>query len=453
MTDKKQTEERLPAEVRANILSNEQSIFFNVALFEQAQRVATMFANSTMVPEHFRNNVGNCMIGLNYAARLQADPFMVLQCLYVVHGRPGIEGKLVEAAINASGKYSEPLDYAWLDPEDKPVERHTVLNHKDFDGFGCQAFSIDAKSGKRVDGPKITWKLIKAEGWYDKTGSKWKTMPEMMFYYRAASWFGNKNCPELKLGMQTVEELKDMPIKLTRKQNGSYAATDFGKSVDEDLIKQFHNTVNDLEAVNQDNLTTFLSKSAETFNKSIEEIKVEAIKDFDGFWKQFRIWEDSQRGVSDDDRLRSEFINLRSAGFSTWVHKNLDRIVRAPSGIQKELNVKWSKFYSEPFPVKPGLVHELPEDAPPIVNGATGEILDQPVTTELESDVGQLSEELQTQLNYLADMRTFKAELNLAAYNRVLMVRNYQSMNDVPPEKQDEILVAMSSELDAQNTS
>jgi len=229
MMEKKKTKEEkpetLPAEVRANMLSTERSIFFNVALFEQAQRVAKMFADSTMVPNHFRNNIGNCMIALNYASRIEADPFMVFQSLYEVHGRPGIEGKLVEAIINASNKYSEPLQYEWLDPEDKIVARHIVLNHKEFKAFGCQAFSIDAKSGKRVDGPKITWELVKAEGWYDKQGSKWQTMAEMMFYYRAASWFGNKNCPELKLGMHTVEELEDI-IELRARQNGSYGTVD-----------------------------------------------------------------------------------------------------------------------------------------------------------------------------------------------------------------------------------
>ena len=241
--EKKQVEEKLPAEVRANMLSSEKSIFFNVALFEQAQRIATMFANSTLVPAHFRENVGNCMIGLNYAARLQADPFMVLQCLYVVHGRPGIEGKLVEAAVNQSAKYSEPLQYEWLDPKDEPVARYEVLNHKDFGEYGCQAFSIDAKSGKRVDGPKITWKLVKAEGWNEDkknrtTGatikSKWNTMPEMMFYYRAASWFANKNCPEVKLGMHTVEELDDV-VDLNKGQNGAYGVTDSAAALNEKI--------------------------------------------------------------------------------------------------------------------------------------------------------------------------------------------------------------------------
>ena len=216
-----QTEEKLPAKVRADMLSGEKSVFFNVALFEQTQRVATMFANSTMVPSQFRGNTGNCMIALNYSFRLQADPFMVFQCLYEIKGRPAIEGKLVEAIINQSGKYSEPLQYEWLNPEDKLVERHTVLTHKDFEAFGCQAYSTDAKSGKRVDGPKITWELVKAEGWYAKEGSKWRTMPEMMFYYRAASWFGNKNCPELKLGMHTVEEIEDI-VDLKPNRNGAF---------------------------------------------------------------------------------------------------------------------------------------------------------------------------------------------------------------------------------------
>jgi len=221
-------EEKLPAEVRANMLSGEKSIFFNVALFEQTQRVAHMFASSTMVPIQFRNNIGNCMIALNYAFRLQADPFMVMQTMYEVHGRPGIEGKLVEAIINQSGKYSEPLQYIWLDPADNEVKRSEVLRAQVPSDYGCQAYTIDQKSGKRVDGPKITWALIKAEGWHDKPGAdgkvtsnKWRTMPEMMFYYRAASWFANKNCPELKLGMHTVEELEEI-VELRPSRNGAY---------------------------------------------------------------------------------------------------------------------------------------------------------------------------------------------------------------------------------------
>lgn len=221
MTEEAVKYEVLPATERAAMLSNEESIFFNVAKFEQAQRIARMFADSTMVPDHFRGNIGNCMIGLNYAARIGADPFMVLQTMYIVHGRPGVEAKLVEAVINYSSKYSEPLQYEWLDENDEPTTRKDVLVGKK-DESGCQAWTVERKSGKKVIGPKITWALVKAEGWYDKPGpdktiktNKWRTMPEMMFYYRAASWFANKNCPELKLGMMTKEEIEDSTIDIT----------------------------------------------------------------------------------------------------------------------------------------------------------------------------------------------------------------------------------------------
>lgn len=217
---------KLPAEMRAQMLSNETSMFFNVALFEHGQRIAQMFAGSTMVPDHFKNNPGNCMIALNYASRIQADPFMMMQCMYVVHGNPGIEGKLVAALVNQSSKYSEPLEYQWIDANGQEVERHIVFGNNAKDGRGCRAVSVDAKSGKQVVGPTITWSIVHEEGWLGKSGSKWKTMPELMFMYRAASWFSNIHCPEVKLGMQTTEELGDI-VTLGKGPGGTYS-TDSG---------------------------------------------------------------------------------------------------------------------------------------------------------------------------------------------------------------------------------
>ena len=44
------------------------------------------------------------------------------------------------------------------------------------------------------------------EGWYSKNGSKWRTMPEQMLRYRAASFWCSTYSPELSMGMRTVEE-------------------------------------------------------------------------------------------------------------------------------------------------------------------------------------------------------------------------------------------------------
>lgn len=224
---KQEKEERLPAQVRAGMLADQKGMLYNVALFEHAQRVAQMYSASTMIPEHFKGNVGNCFIALNYAQRIGADEFMVMQNMYVVHGRPGIEGKLVIALVNGCGKYKRPGLYY--------EERGNLTSPKN-DEDGMRAYAFDATTGERVNGPWITWGVVKAEGWLSKTGSKWKTMSEIMFTYRAASWFANRHCPEVKMGMATVEELHD--IVEMKQVEGTYQP-DLAKKLDEATAPEF----------------------------------------------------------------------------------------------------------------------------------------------------------------------------------------------------------------------
>lgn len=47
------------------------------------------------------------------------------------------------------------------------------------------------------------------KGWFSKDGSKWRTMPELMLRYRAASFFGRLYAPDILYGMQTTEEVED----------------------------------------------------------------------------------------------------------------------------------------------------------------------------------------------------------------------------------------------------
>jgi hypothetical protein len=52
--------------------------------------------------------------------------------------------------------------------------------------------------------------VAKLEGWIDKNGSKWRTMPEQMLRYRSAMWLARLYAPECLMGMSTVDELEDM---------------------------------------------------------------------------------------------------------------------------------------------------------------------------------------------------------------------------------------------------
>jgi hypothetical protein len=252
------------------------SLFFNVAKFEHAQRVARVLMASTIVPEHFRNNIGNCVIALNYAERIQADPFMVMQNMYIVHGRPGVEGKLIIALINQSGKYSEPLKFRFDGTGDE---------------YGCTAYTRDAKSGELVEGTKITAKLVKAEGWDKPKGqfpSKWTTMPDLMYRYRAASWFASTNCPELKLGMSTVEEINDF-VDLVPNKNGKYSAPEPEPINTEKFTSLVNSKKCDFEK-----LAEFITLSAKNLGRSEDELKALAQDNFEDFWRDFEKWSAKQ---------------------------------------------------------------------------------------------------------------------------------------------------------------
>lgn len=161
--------------------------------FEHLWRVAQLFASSRMVPESFQDKPADCLIACQMAIRLGVDPFMFMQNTYVYKGKPGMEGKLAIALINSSGLFRGPLRFELAGTGDD---------------FGCVAWAVVKDTGERVEGPRVSIRTAKAEGWYAQN-KKWQTIPDLMLQYRAGTWFGRLICPERLMGMQTVEELRD----------------------------------------------------------------------------------------------------------------------------------------------------------------------------------------------------------------------------------------------------
>ena len=162
-------------------IRDQNEMLFNIEKFEQAQRVAKIFASSSFVPESFRGNIPNCFIALNMACRLGIDPYMVFQNLYVVHGKPGLQAQLVIAMVNLSGPFKDPIQW-------------------EFEGSGkgrkCTAYGVLRSTGNRCEA-SVTWELVEAEQWDKKAGSKWKTIPDQMFRYRSATFLARLYCPEV----------------------------------------------------------------------------------------------------------------------------------------------------------------------------------------------------------------------------------------------------------------
>ena len=177
----------------AEIKNTGLNVFGSAENFELAQRAAKMLSSSTLVPKEYQGKIENCVIALEMAARIGASPLMVMQHLYIVHGKPSWSSSFLISAINTSGKF-EPLRF-------------------DIKGSGdsleCIAWTTD-KQGNKLESPKVTMAMAKAEGWVQKNGSKWKTMPELMIRYRSAAFFSRLYCPEITMGMQTAEEVIDV---------------------------------------------------------------------------------------------------------------------------------------------------------------------------------------------------------------------------------------------------
>lgn len=173
-----------------------QAGFFDLQGFELLQRVAKAFASSSLVPQQYQGDVANCMIALNLARRLNADELMVMQNLYIVHGNPGWSAKFLIACVNSCGRY-ESLRYEWR-------------GQVGADDYGCRAWTIERSTGEKLFGAWVDWKMVKAEGWNKKSGSKWLTMPDQMFIYRSAAFWQRGYAPEISMGLSTAEELVDV---------------------------------------------------------------------------------------------------------------------------------------------------------------------------------------------------------------------------------------------------
>lgn len=181
------------------------SVFSDEKTFNHGQRVAKMLCSSNLVPEIYKNNMANTLIALEMATRIGASPLMVMQNLFVIQGKPSWSSPFIIAALNSCKRF-RPLKF---------------LMGGEGDEYGCTAWTFEIGSKEKLEGPKVTWAMVKAEGWLSKSGSKWKTMPELMFRYRAAAFFGRLYAPDVLMGMHTDDEVQEFSSAVSKSEPNS----------------------------------------------------------------------------------------------------------------------------------------------------------------------------------------------------------------------------------------
>lgn len=155
--------------------------------------MAKMYAQSDIVPKHYQNKPANILIALDYARHMNEPVLGIMRCTFVVHGTLGFKSEFLIGKANASGIFDEPIQYESVGEP------------------GAKDFKVRAGapiSAKMLWGPWVTLHMVTSEGWFKN--AKYKSMPELMFRYRAATFFVRQTCPQVLFGAQTVEELEDL---------------------------------------------------------------------------------------------------------------------------------------------------------------------------------------------------------------------------------------------------
>ena len=151
---------------------------------EGAMRLAEMMARGKLVPSHFHGQPGDCLLVIEQAMRWGMSPFAVAQSTSVVQGKLMFEGKLVIAAINASGILVARL-------------RET------FHGEGASRSVTITGTIRGEDAPRdITIKLADAK----TSNNMWVKQPDQQLIYFAARAWARRHVPEIMLGVYSPEE-------------------------------------------------------------------------------------------------------------------------------------------------------------------------------------------------------------------------------------------------------
>ena len=220
-----------------NFIANT-NIFSDMTLFENTFRMAKCLSNSDLIPASFRGKPENTMIAIELSNRLGMSPFAVMQSLYIVHGKPSFDGKFIIAMINSCGRF-ETLEFTFDGEGDE---------------YGCTASAIVKSTGERAYGTKVARHMVKSEGWdqnsKSKSGaiikSKWNTMPDLMYRYRAAAFFGRIYAADIMLGMYTNDELDDIEASNNNPGNVTVSKSDNKSAVKKKKYKSRMSEIKDM---------------------------------------------------------------------------------------------------------------------------------------------------------------------------------------------------------------
>lgn len=156
--------------------------------FNHLWRVAKAFSMSGMVPAHFQNKPESCMVALMYAEQLGEHPMVMFQEVTVINGRPGTSARFAIARANKSGLLQGPISW-----QSKGADNNLQVTA-----------SATLRETGEVITATVTMKEATADGW--TRNPKYKSIPEQMLRWRAATRLISLYMPEVLFGLGIRED-------------------------------------------------------------------------------------------------------------------------------------------------------------------------------------------------------------------------------------------------------
>lgn len=201
------------------------AFLYDSEAFNHIWRVAKAFSASKMVPTHFQNRPEDCMVALMMAQQLEVNPLLALQNLQVVNGRAGFSASFAIGLANQRGPFAGPITWtAKNSGDDLEVTAHAIVK----------------STGEQVS-VSTSMALAKAEGWIKNP--KYRSMPEQMLRYRAATWLIRLHCPEVLLGLGTHEENWTTNQRPLSGQVNPVTVTDQSSTATTDIVEQLNQQI------------------------------------------------------------------------------------------------------------------------------------------------------------------------------------------------------------------
>jgi hypothetical protein len=176
--------------------SNNQALAFlhDGAALDHRYRLAKAFSMSGMVPPHFQGKPEACLVAMLYAEQLGEHPMLLFQEMSVINGRPNTSSRFAISRANKSGLLQGPISWK---------------SKGTGDALEVTATAVMRETGEVITAT-VTMKEAAADGW--TRNPKYRSIPEQMLRWRAATRLINLYMPEVLFGLGVREEAEVRPV-------------------------------------------------------------------------------------------------------------------------------------------------------------------------------------------------------------------------------------------------